>query len=289
MDIKALIDELCLFDGRYKRAQVDEALARQEEIVPHLLALLEAVLADPQRYAEDDDFFGHLYAVLLLGHFKEERAHQSIVDLFSLPEALCTRLFEDTITEDLPGLLLNTCGGRFDVIRALVENRVAYEYARSSALRAMTYGVVTGQMDRMAAIAYFREILENRAGEPPSNIFEEAAAGLLHLYPEESMEWIEKAYADKLIDPTYVSPVDFETQLAIGREAALEELADRWAMRNPADFHRRMEWWACFKQETPTPFSVSRDATDKKTHRKKKTRRKMARASKRKGRQRKKK
>ena len=286
MDIQNLIDDLCRFDGHYKRAQVDEALARQAEITPHLLALLETVLADPRPYAEDEDFFGHLYAVMLLGHFGEERAHRLISDLFSLPDALCTRLFEDTITEDLPGLLLNTCGGCFDAIRALVENRDAYEYCRSSALRAMTYGVATGQMDRMEAIAYFRNILENHAGEPPSNVFEEAACGLLDLYPEESMDWIEQAYAANRIHSGYVSPVDFETQLAIGREATLEELADRWAMRNPADFHRRMEWWACFKADEPAPVRVSPDASAKKVRRQKKAKRKMAQASKRKGRKR---
>lgn len=289
MDIQNLINELCLFDGRYKRAQVDEALARQEEIVPHLLALLEAVLANPQRYAEDEDFFGHLYAVMLLGHFREERAHQTIIDLFSLPDTLVSRLFEDTITEDLPGLLLNTCGGSFAAIKTLVENREAYEYCRSSALRAIAYGVVTGQMERMEAIAYSREILKNPSGEPPSNVFEEAACCLLHLYPEESMDLIEQTYDDHLIHPGYVSPGDFARQLAMGREATLEELADLWDMRNPADFHRRMEWWACFKQENPTPFSVSRDATEKKNRRKKKAKRKMARASKSKKRKRKKK
>jgi hypothetical protein len=289
MDIKNLIEDLCLFDGRYKRTQVDEALARQEEIVPHLLALLEAVLADPRRYAEDEDFFGHLYAVLLLGHFREERAHQTIVDIFSLPDTLVSRLFEDTITEDLPGLLLNTCGGSFEAIKTLVENRGAYEYCRSSALRAIAYGVVTGQMEREEAIAYFREILKNPSDEPPSNVFEEAACGLLHLYPEESMDLIEQAYDDNLIHPGYVSPGDFERQFAIGREATLEELADLWEQRNPADFHKRMAWWACFKQEDSTPFHVSRDATEKNPRRKKKTKRKMAQASKRKKRKRKKK
>lgn len=289
MPIKDLIDALCLFDGRYKRAQVDEALARQEEVVPFLLEILEAVLANPSLYAEDEDFVGHLYAVLLLGHFKEERAHQVIVDLFSLPESLCSNLFADSTTEDLPGLLLNTCGGNFVAIKALVENQDAYEYCRSSALRAMAYGVVTGQIDRMAAIGYFREVLENRPGEPYSNVFDEAAYCLLHLYPEESMDRIEKAYADNLIDPGYVSPVDFERQLAIGREASLAELAQRWEQRNPDDFHRRMAWWACFNQESPAATLASRATAEKKAQKKKKARRKIAKASKRKGRRRKKK
>jgi hypothetical protein len=289
MELKDLIDDLRHFDGRYKRAQVDEALARQEEITPHLLELLEAILANPRLYSEDEDFFGHLYAVMLLGHFREEQAHQTIVDLFSLPTPLVSRLFEDTITEDLPGLLLNTCGGRLAAIKKLVENQDADQYCRSSALRAMAYAVVTGQMEREEAIAYFREILKNRSGDPHSTLLDEAACCLLDLYPDESMDLIEQAYADNLIHPGYVSPGDFERQLAIGREATLEELAEQWEQRNPADFHKRMAWWACFKQENPIPFHVSRDATEKKVRKKKEAKRKTARASKRKGRKRKKK
>ena len=289
MDIKDLINELCLYDGRYKRAQVDEAIARQEEIVPSLLEILEAVLGNPQLYAEDEDFFGHLYALLLLGHFREEQAHRTIVDLFSLPEKLVSQLFADSITEDLPGLLLNTCGGRFEAIITLVENQDADQYCRSSALRAMAYAVVTGQMERMEAVAYFREVLKNRSGEPHSTVLDEAACCLLDLYPEDSMDLIEQAYADNLIHPGYVSPGDFERQLAIGREATLEQLAERWEERNPADFHNRMDWWACFKQENPIPFRVSSTATEKKVRHKKKIKRKIAKASKRKGRKRKKK
>lgn len=36
-----------LFDGVYKRAEVDAALELQEEITPHLIGVLEEVLLDP--------------------------------------------------------------------------------------------------------------------------------------------------------------------------------------------------------------------------------------------------
>lgn len=40
-----------LFDGVYKRAEVDAALELQEEITPHLIGVLEEVLLDPASYA----------------------------------------------------------------------------------------------------------------------------------------------------------------------------------------------------------------------------------------------
>lgn len=285
MNIKDLFKELSLFDGHYKRAAVDEAIGRREEVIPHLLTQLEEVLADPLPYAKDGNFFGHIYAVQLLGHFKEERAHGLIVDLFSLPEDLCDRLFGDTVTEDLPNLLLNTCGGRFDAIRSLAENRKADAYCRGSALRAMAYGVVTGDLDRAEAIAYFLKIISNQADEPPSNFFDEAASCLLDLYPEESMAQIEEAFENGLINPGYVSLRNFENQLALGREATLDQLAQRWEMRNPDDFHQRMQWWACFRATEEYESYVHKSKRQRK--KKSKTRRKMAKASRQKGRKKK--
>ena len=48
-------------------------------------AVLEKVLSDPIRYVQEPNHFGHIYAIELLGHFREPRAHHVIVDLFSWP------------------------------------------------------------------------------------------------------------------------------------------------------------------------------------------------------------
>ncbi|MCK5665763.1 MAG: DUF1186 domain-containing protein [Thiotrichaceae bacterium] len=45
------------------------------------------------------------------------------------------------ITEELPTLLLRTCGGDFSQIRSLVENKTAYDFCRSGAIEAMVRGV----------------------------------------------------------------------------------------------------------------------------------------------------
>lgn len=47
-----------------------------------LINILENVIADPYKYSKDGNLFDHVYAFILLGHFKETRAHQVIVDLF---------------------------------------------------------------------------------------------------------------------------------------------------------------------------------------------------------------
>ena len=93
---------------------------------PFLIEILENVLTDPGQYIENDGRYDHIYALMLLGHFKESKAHNVIVDLFSLPDKIPDELFGDLTTTDLPTLLLRTCGGSIERIKSLATNKNEY-------------------------------------------------------------------------------------------------------------------------------------------------------------------
>jgi len=65
---------------RYRRDEVEEAVALREEITPRLLAILDEFATEPEKHT-----LPHLYAVSLLAHFKEPKAHQPIIRAFNLP------------------------------------------------------------------------------------------------------------------------------------------------------------------------------------------------------------
>ena len=73
------------FAGNYRREETEEALTLQEEITPLLLAILDDLTADPERYAAGD-LYAETYAAALLAHFRETRAHLPIIRAFSLPD-----------------------------------------------------------------------------------------------------------------------------------------------------------------------------------------------------------
>ena len=81
--ISEILEAFKNFDGSYKREQVDAALELKEEITPALIEILENALADPETYINDLERFDLTYALMLLGHFRESKAHEVIVDLFS--------------------------------------------------------------------------------------------------------------------------------------------------------------------------------------------------------------
>ncbi len=245
--ITEILREFEVFDGIYKRAQVDAALELQEEITPHLIGVLEQVLRDPAAYVENPDRYAHMYALVLLGHFREQRAHKVIVDLFSLPTDLPHELFGDLVTEDLPSILFNTCGGSTELIRSMILNKNADEFCRSAAMRAMVFAAADGIMPREEVLELFGSLFTGNEASRDSHFWSFLANSLCDLYPEGMIEVIEKAYEDGLISPGHVGIEHFERTLEDGREHALERTRAEMRRRSPDNVHDIMSWWACFR------------------------------------------
>jgi hypothetical protein len=243
------------FDGTYKRDEVDAALAVQDEITPHLIGILEKVLAAPDTYAQRADYFGHMYAIQLLGYFREVRAHDVIVDLASLPSEMPHDLFGDTITESLASILFATCGGSVKRIQELLLNREADEYCRNAAARALAYAVVEGVVSREEIMALFGSLFTGDEADSGSYFWSFVASSVCNLYPEELMPIIKKAFADGLIFDGFIGPESFERALRQGKERALRVPKDELERYVPDDFHDRMSWWACFRPAPRVPRS----------------------------------
>ncbi len=316
MNLEEILECLSVYDGKYKRKCMDAAVQHQEEITPRLLSLLDEVLAQPEAYAEKENYHGHFYAVVLLAYFQETRAHQRIIDLFSLPYELTDALFGDMKTETLPVLLYQTCGGNFDHIRAMISNLEVNEYCRSSAADALVFGVVDERLTREQTLDFLTGLLKHQEAEPPSNFPGLIANTLYDLYPDGYMEVIESAYEKGMIEPFMIRLEDFQESLELGLEPALQKLRTEYKRRVSDDVHDYLEGWACFRRDergidkdtfdragpgsspleaqinpdwnlgdTPSP----RSRTPKGAHKSKKKKRKMARSSRRKNRKRKRK
>jgi hypothetical protein len=81
--VHRIIEAFDHFDGRYKRAEMEEALTLKEEIAPNLIKILEDVTADPETYVAED-LYANVHAPALLAHFREPAAHLPIVRAFCI-------------------------------------------------------------------------------------------------------------------------------------------------------------------------------------------------------------
>jgi hypothetical protein len=283
MEIQEILEAFRVNDGVYKRKYVDEALKRKDEIIPHLISILENIVTDPKPYIEND-YFDHLYAVILLGYFKTHQAHSVIIDLLSMPGEIPQQIFGDIITENFPVILFQTCGGKLDRIKSLILNKEANDFCRGSALRTMVYAVVDGTVTREETLDFFGSLFTGKEAKEDSTFWDLLANCVYDLYPEELMPVIQKAYQDDLIDSWAIGIEDFEECLQHGKKATFERIRMEMQHGMPAEVHKYMSWWACFRtsEESTIPFdskpNITATPSTKKSNEKKG--KKMAKASK---------
>jgi len=287
--IEQILKAFETFDGVYKRDEVEAALELKEEITPYLIGVLEDVLSDPASYTANPDYYAYIYALILLGHFKEQRAHRPIVELFSLSPDMPDQLFGDLVTENLPIILFRTCGGSTDRIKTLILNREADEYCRSSAMKAMVFAVAEGMACRDDALALFGSLFTGEEAAPGSVFWSFLANSVCDIYPEGMMGVIEKAYEDGLISPWVIRLESFERTLKAGKEQTFERVRKDIRRRSPENVHDYMSWWACFRSRefSSGSYSSSGQKQRRRSQKKRKARRKMRkrkRALRRKGR-----
>ena len=284
--MKTLDDASCV----YQSEAVQAAMDRKNEVVPLLLEHLEQVLLDPEKYT-DPEYESHLllYSVYLLSHHRVREAHSLLVALMSLIGETPFNLLGDAVHEGLPKALWKTCGSDpADIIR-LVENRAANEYCRSSAIKALTYGVAEKSLSREEVVEFLQGLFTGEESSPiKPMIWNSAASALGRLWPGESMDVLQKAFDDELIEPFFINMENIEFYLEEGKEtrlATFELNALNDLDRTP---HDDLHWWACFnpRRSQGPLFDEVRVKKQKRSAAKKK--RKQVKAARKKARSRKK-
>lgn len=231
----------------YQWAAMDEAVRQREAITPLLLERLDSVIADPQREV-DHPTPGLMYALVLLGHFREQRAHEPLLRLAALPAATVDYLLGDAITELLPVWLWQTSGGEQSGLKRLLEDREASGYCRGGAAEALAFGALYGFFEREPIEDDLVALLQDSASAMPGNpVLNSVYMALITLYPDRHTpflrEWLRSGVSD--IWPAEEGELD----------ELLETPRDRWLadsrtavdQRFPETVHGYMSHWAGFQ------------------------------------------
>lgn len=285
VEISAILQTLERFSGNYEREAVDAAIAHREEITPYLIDSLEKLAANPTNYLEDLEYYLYIYGVMLLGHFRETRAHQTIVKVFGLPLTgdELHKLFGDIVTAYLPTILFNTCGGSFDLIKSLVLNRHADDFARGSAAQALLYGVAAGQLPRHEALTFFSTLFTGEEAEPSSPFWGLIGNCILDLQPQELAPLIKEADERGLLDGVMFDDDDVSRALSLSVDKCLKRVRQEMERDSLDDLHQEMSSWSSFQNKELFPV-LPLDPIKTEGKKGKKKKRKLSKTSRRKNR-----
>ncbi|HXZ16741.1 MAG TPA: DUF1186 domain-containing protein [Roseiarcus sp.] len=197
------------------REAMSWALANWEAAAPRFVARLRAVAAgaDPTDAAVDQVF----YILHLCGQMRETRAYEPLCRWIARDPDLEVAL-GDAITETLPDILISVFDGDCEPLIAAIRSREADGEARGAALLALGYLVRSrGALDDDAMRALLEHLRQEAASEADQTMAQQWADAAAALgYDDLKME-VALLAKEGLIDPRYLSLVDFEEIVQIAR------------------------------------------------------------------------
>jgi hypothetical protein len=245
MDIERVVAELEACDNVLPRKALEIAMAHRDLVTPHLLEILKKTVEDPS--AVRVSYMGHLYAMYLLAAFREKEAYPLIADLALLPENLLDSLLDDVVTDDLGRSLASVSCGDDALIRSLVENKSANEWARAAGVQALVALVACGEKTRNEVIDYFRGLYRGKLEREYSAVWDALISHSMDLHPAELFEDMRQAREDDLFDPDLAQWGEVSECLERGMEANLRTLKDDPFLSLITDPVAELETWACFR------------------------------------------
>lgn len=251
MQIRDILRQLKRYNGTFPRDAVQAAIAQQKQITPELLKILEQATVKANDLLDYPNYMGHFYAMYLLAQFREARAYPLLVDFCTIDPETLHFLLGDTLTEDLNRILASVSGGDPEPMKSLVENAAINEYARSAALGGLATLVAQGAQSRADIMAYFQSLFRETLPRAKDFIWNALVSTSTRLYPDLVYDDIKQAYADKLVDPMYISLKNVDESMAQGKEAVLEDLKTYWHYTYIDDTIKELETWASFQPPEP--------------------------------------
>jgi hypothetical protein len=260
MTIPEILEALTRYTGTFPREAVAEAIAQREAIMPDLLRILEQ---DAATRASDPEYQAHLYAMYLLAQFREPRAYPVLVNFFSANGEWLYQAVGDVITEDLDRMLASTCQGDTSLIEQMIENPALDEYVRGAALGALVILVTQGVTPRDTVLGYFKSLFRGKLNRECSYVWASLISRCCDLYPEDMMVFIEQAYADRLVDTSFIGMNSVKQALSVGKESAMAKLSHDPRRGFIEDTIKEMAGWSCFTTprasvaKTPPPLTTT--------------------------------
>jgi hypothetical protein len=226
------------------REALESADGHRAALVEPLLRAIDGGLANPSGASEGAAAL-FCYALYLLAKWREPLAYPYVLRWLSLPGEASFEIAGDVATEDGGRILAAVCDGDLEPIKALVLDRSANEYCRSSGVTALALLAAWGEVPREAVVSTLLWLAQEGLEREPSQVWINLAADsadieALELFPE-----LRRAFAEGLIEHQSMHPSELDEVEAAPRGRWLEETQDRHPPID--DVVRAISWWRQFK------------------------------------------
>ena len=214
MTIDEILNEFSQRKGYFPKAAVEEAIAQQEVITPYLLDHLKTVIELGDSVTENKPAEKiTLFAVYLLGQFRETEAYPLIINMVSSSPEAVDYLIGDTVTEGLHQILASVYDGNLTPLKTLIENDDAGEYVRGAGIRTLIPLFNGGIVNRETIHSYFSELFRGGLTREYNHVWNVLCACTEEFGFDELLPDMRQAFREELTDPYLYDGDYLETRL----------------------------------------------------------------------------
>jgi hypothetical protein len=221
MNLDEIIVAITHWKGDIPEEAFKEAENHKRELIPELITLLKTVTADPQKYIVQEDYWGHISAILLLSQFQEKSACKTISDFFSLPDEVIWELTGEMVTEELGKILASVCNGDLSLIKGLIESEAVDSFVRAAGIDCLLVLLASGKISRNDVVSYFKELYLEKLQRKSSLIWNHLVISSVNIHPKDMFEEIERAFKDGLIDRDFINLKEVEAAMDSSKDEIL--------------------------------------------------------------------
>lgn len=135
--INKILQSIEYYDQNFPEDAIEELLNREEESRDYLFQYMEEFMKNIFKHLSEDDYIGHIYAVILLAKFKEKKLCPLFLDLLRLPGTRIYELFDTIIPEYGARIIASVYDGNIDNILKVLNDKKANEYAKAVTIQGL--------------------------------------------------------------------------------------------------------------------------------------------------------
>ena len=251
--MKNLLEKISINDGHFPRKELKEIIARKDEYIPELLEIAVNVRDNYEKYMDNENYIGHIYAFFLLAQFRVKEFYPIFIDILKLPDDVVDYLLGVFLTEHANRVLTSLYEREEDIfpLKELIEGETQNQFVPGQAMRALVGLVLMDKLDREYVVNYFEQLMKKslESSINDSVYTTELVCALTDLYPDQSYNIIKRAYEKGFVDEWIIGLEDVDHTLNIGKEQALADT--KKYNRSPIieDMIKEMQSWVCFHKE----------------------------------------
>ena len=257
MTTDEILKQLARFDrNNFPHDALLAAAAHKEELVPELLAALDRVSTNPAAFIEDHDSMLHVFALYLLAEWRETRALEPILRLFSLPDEQPHDLTGDVITSDGAQILAAVCDRHVEPLLRLATNESINEYVRGQALEALGVLAAWGERSKAEIIEVLRSLFQDGLKRPgDAYVWAEWAGVVMDLNAQALLPELREAFDLYLVDETVIT-LDY-IEKCFQQEG--EDLVEAFAETHRPVSAMEIAGWAAYTETEYQPPPIRRE------------------------------